>query len=416
MHRWRTADDERSWTKTATTEGNQVSTGLMRRGMAYVLVAALASGLLAVAVPGQSSSSSAPRIADSSARSVAGTRQPSSTIGVAAQKPTKLQRIARSLVAAGAPGAIVYVRTPNGVRSATAGFARLHPRVPMRAVVHYRIASVTKTFVATVVLQLAGQGKVSLDDPVERWLPGLVPNGAAITVRMLLNHTSGLYDIADDPALLAEFAQNPTRQWTPREVLRFALSQPPLSAPGSSSAYSNTGYILLGLVIEAVTGEPLDQVLGERLVQPLRLRATSFPSGTGLPEPAAHGYELRDGRFIELIYNPSIAWGTGHIVSNVADLSTFFAALLKGRLLPAALLKQMKAGPAPKTGWIAGLGLLTTRTPCGTAYGHGGDIDGWHDEVLATANGRRVAVVMVNYAPARLHGRFAAAPAALCSQ
>jgi D-alanyl-D-alanine carboxypeptidase len=415
MHRWRTANDERSWTKTAT-EGKRVSGRLMGRRTAYVLVAALAAGLLAVAVPRQGSSSSAPRIADSSARSVAGIRQPSSPIGVAAKKPVKLQRIARSLVAAGAPGAIVYVRTPNGVRSATAGFARLQPRVPMRVAVHYRIASVTKTLVATVVLQLAGQGKVSLDDPVERWLPGLVPNGAAITLRMLLKHTSGLYDIADDPTLRAEFAENPTRQWTPREVLRFALSHPPLFPPGSSYAYSNTGYVLLGLVIEAATGKPLDQVLRERLGQPLRLRATSFPSGTGLPEPAAHGYELRDGRFVELTYNPSIAWATGHIVSSVADLSTFFAALMKSRLFPPALLKQMKAGPAPKTGWIAGLGLLTTRTPCGVAYGHGGDIPGWHDEVLATADGRRVAVVMVNYAPARLEGRFAAAPAALCSQ
>src|SRR5512132_2189143 len=238
----------------------------MLRRMAYVLVAALAAGLLAVAVPRQGSSSSAPRIADSSARSVAGTagtRQPSSPIGVAAEKPSKLQRIARSLVAAGAPGAVVYARTPNGVRSASAGFARLQPRVPMRVAVHYRIASVTKTLVATVVLQLAGAGKVSLEDSVERWLPGLVPNGAAISLRMLLKHTGGLYDIADDPTLLAEFAANPTRQWTPREVLRFALSHPPLFPPGSSYAYSNTGYVLLGLVIEAVTGKPLDHVLGE---------------------------------------------------------------------------------------------------------------------------------------------------------
>lgn len=379
---------------TAETERERVSSGLTRPRRVCIPVASVAAGVLAVAVPTQGSSSAAPT----------------------AKKPTALQRIARSLVAAGAPGAVVYVRTPTGVRSATAGFASLQPRVPMRVAVHYRIASVTKTFVATVVLQLAGQGKVSLDDPVDRWLPGLVPNGAAITLRMLLNHTGGLYDVADDPTLRAEFAEHPTRQWTPREVLRFALSHPPLFPPGSSYAYSNTGYMLLGLVIEAVTGEPLDRVLGERLVQPLRLRATSFPSGTGLPEPAAYGYDLRDGRFVELTYNPSIAWATGHIISNVADLSTFFAALMKSRLFPAALLKQMKAGPAPKTGWIAGLGLLTTRTPCGVAYGHGGDIPGWHDEVLATANGSRVAVVMVNNAPARLEGRFAAAPAALCAR
>jgi D-alanyl-D-alanine carboxypeptidase len=389
---------------------------LTRRRRAYIDVAAVAAGVLALAIPTQGSSSSATRIAGSSVPPVGGVRQPGTTTGLAAKKPTKLQRIARSLVAAGAPGAVVYVKTPSGVRSASAGFARLQPRVPMRVAVHYRIASVTKTFVATGVLQLAGAGRVSLDDPVERWLPGLVPNGPAITLRMLLNHTSGLYDLANDPTLLAEFAEHPTRQWTPREVLRFALSHPPLFPPGSSYAYSNTGYVLLGLVIEAVTGTPLDQVLRERLVQPLRLRATSFPNGTGLPEPAAHGYELRDGRFVELTYNPSIAWGTGHIVSSVADLSAFFAALMKSRLFPAALLKEMKARPAPKIGWIAGLGLLTTRTPCGVAYGHGGDIPGWHDEVLATADGRRVAVIMVNYAPARLEGRFVAAPAALCSR
>jgi D-alanyl-D-alanine carboxypeptidase len=287
----------------------------------------------------------------------------------------------------------------------------------MRAAVHYRIGSVTKTFVAAVVLQLAAEGRLRLDDPVERWLPGLVPNGAVITLRMLLNHTSGLYNYSDDPTLLAEFRGDELGRWTPRELLSFAFSHPPLFAPGSSSSYSNTGYVVLGLVVEAITGTPLDAVLRERLFQPLRLRATSFPSGTGLQEPAAHGYELRDKRLLDLtpLYNPSIAWAAGQMVSNAADLTTFFAALMNGRLLPAALLKQMKAGPAPTTGWIAGLGLLTTRTPCGVAYGHGGDIPGWHGEVLATADGRRIAVVMVNYDPARLEGRFAAAPAALCS-
>jgi D-alanyl-D-alanine carboxypeptidase len=331
---------------------------------------------------------------------------------------TELQRIAASLVAAGAPGAVVYVRTPRGVRTAVAGFARLRPAVRMRVADHYRIGSVTKTFVATAVLQLVAEGKLSLDEPVDRVLPGVVPNGAAITLRMLLNHTSGLYNFSDDPELVADVTANPSREWNPRELLAVAFSHPPLFAPGSAHAYNNTGYVLLGLTVEAVTGRPLGEVLRARIFAPLHLSGTSFPRSIAMPAPLAHGYWAPQGALVDLtsIFNFSAAYAAGQMVSTVRDLSTFFGALLQGRLLPARLLQQMKALPAPKSGWIAGLGLLTTRTRCGTAFGHGGDAVGWHDEVLATGDGRRVAVVMVNYDPARLEGRFAAAPAALCSK
>jgi D-alanyl-D-alanine carboxypeptidase len=372
--------------------------------------AAFVAGCVMLAIFAQSTSSAAPdgRILSDSSQT-----------GVLTKKPTPLQRIAGSLVAAGAPGAIVYVRTPNGARYATAGLAQIEPRVLMNLVDHYRIGSVTKTFVATAVLQLVAQGKLRLDDSVDRWLPGVVPSGAAITLRMLLNHTSGLYNLADDPELLAQVTANLGREWAPEELLPFALSHPPLFAPGSASAYSNTGYVLLGLVVEKVTSKPLPQVLREQLFEPLHLQGTSFPSVIAMPSPAAHGYWAPSGKLVDLtpIFNPSAAYAAGQMVSTVSDLSRFFGALLGGRVLPASLLRQMKpAAVVPKSGWVAGLGLLATRTPCGTAFGHGGDILGWHNEALATANGRRVAVVMVNYAPARLEGRFAAAPAALCSK
>jgi D-alanyl-D-alanine carboxypeptidase len=333
-------------------------------------------------------------------------------------RASALQRIARSLVAAGAPGAIVFVKTPKGVRSAAAGLAQLRPAVRMRVGNHYRIGSITKTFVATAVLQLVGDGKLTLDEPVERVLPGLVPNGAAITLRMLLNHTSGLYDYVNDTQLYALVTVDLSREWKPRELLGFAFSHPPLFAPGSATSYSNTGYVVLGLVVEAVTGKPLGQVLRERIFQPLRLADTSIGSGIAMPQPVAHGYWAPHGALEDLTasLNMSVAYAGGQMVSTVRDLSTFFAALLQGRLVPRGLLSEMKRAPAPKTGWVAGLGLLTTRTPCGAAFGHGGDALGWHDEALATADGRRVAVVMVNYDPDRLDGRFVGAQAALCAK
>jgi D-alanyl-D-alanine carboxypeptidase len=343
---------------------------------------------------------------------------PAAPSAVVTEKPTQLQRIARSLVAAGAPGAIVYLRTPKGVRSAAAGLAQLQPRAPMRVADHYRIGSITKTYVATVVLQLVADGSLNLDDSVERWLPGLVPNGSAITVRMLLNHTSGLYNYADDPKFVALAMANPSREWAPRELVAFAVSHPPLFPPGSAAAYCNTGYILLGLLVESVTAESLGEVLRERLFEPLRLRETSFGSGIAIANPVAHGYWAPQGTLVDLtpILNASFGWAAGQMVSTVGDVSKFFSALLGGRVLPASLLKQMKAVPPPQNGWVAGLGLLTTRTRCGTAFGHGGDAVGWHSEALATADGRRVAVIMVNYAPERLEGRFAAAPTVLCSR
>lgn len=314
---------------------------------------------------------------------------------VAAKKPTRLQKIVRGLVAAHAPGALAFVRTPTGARSAAAGFAQLQPRVPMRAVDRYRIASVTKTFVATIVLQLAGEERLGVDDPVERWLPGVVPNGGAITLRQLLSHTSGLFNYTEglENALLA----NPGRAWSPRDLLELAFSHAPLFAPGANWSYSNTNYVLLGLVIEAVTGKKVDQELRERLFEPLALRSTSFPSGISIEEPFAHGYVgLPGGTLFDVtsILSPSWSYAAGQIVSTAADVTTFFSALLKGRLLPAPLLTQMKTGSA--VSGVYGLGLQIISTPCGRAFGHDGNFFAWRNVVWSTANGRRVAVVMVN--------------------
>ena len=315
----------------------------------------------------------------------------------AAKKPTRVQKIARSLVAARAPGAIVFVRTPKGVHSAVAGVAQTQPRVPMRVADRFRIASVTKTFVATVVLQLASEGKLGLDDSIERWLPGLVPNGAQITLRELLSHTSGLFNYVDDTAWQTTELGNPGRAWLPTELLPYSFSHGLLFPPGTNFAYSNTGYILLGLVIEKITGEPLGQVLRERIIDPLGLHATSFPTDLAVPEPFVHGYASIAGSpllDITLLLHPSFLYAAGQIVSTAADLTTFFGALLKGRLLSASLLTQMKTGSSVSGTY--GLGMRLSFSPCGRAYGHDGDFVGWRNVVWSNATGTRIAVVLVN--------------------
>jgi D-alanyl-D-alanine carboxypeptidase len=182
-----------------------------------------------------------------------------------------VQRIVGRLVAAGAPGAVAVVRTPTGTRRAAAGFARLRPRARMRATDRFRVASITKPFVATVVLQLAAQGRLRLDDPVERWRPGLIPGGKTTTLRQLLGHTSGLFDYDDDRAWVRKRIANPDREWSPRELVAIATSHAPLFAPGTKWSYSNTNYVVLGLVVEAATARTLGRELQERIFSRLRL-------------------------------------------------------------------------------------------------------------------------------------------------
>ena len=351
---------------------------------------------------------------------VAATTAPAAT----PTRQAKLRQLAQSLVRAGAPGAIVFVRAPSATRSAVSGFSNLEPRVPMRATDRFRVASITKTFVAAIVLQLEAEGKLDIDDPVERWLPGRVPNGPSITLRELLSHTSGIFNYTDDQAFIGGIISNPSRAWSPGELLSVAFSHAALFAPGTNWSYSNTNFILLGLVIEAATGKPIEQELQQRIFGPLALGATSFPTGLSVDGPFVHGYlggtpefPTPGSSFLDVtpLLSPTWAWAAGGIVSTAANVTTFYAALLKGRVLPAAQLAEMKA-PSPVVGTY-GLGLTLTSTRCGRAVGHDGDFPGYRSIVLATPNGRREAVVMINVDESRVPwSRLeAAAGIALCS-
>jgi D-alanyl-D-alanine carboxypeptidase len=322
-------------------------------------------------------------------------------------KRTPLGHIAAQLVRDGAPSALVLVRTRTGTHRAARGLGSRAPRVALRPTDRFRVASVTKTFVATVVLQLVAEGKVGLDDLVDRRLPGLLPDGGAITVRELLNHTSGLFDYDEDKSWQETVIAHPDREWSPRELVAVATAHGLLFPPGTAWFYSDTNYEVLGLLVEAVTGTTLERELRERIFEPLGLAATSFPNAPAIDGAHAHGYVgwrtlpwLPAGTLVDAttLVSPSIWWAASAIVANADDLARFYAALLGGRLVRADLLAAMRT-PSPVTSatlFRYGFGLEQFRTDCGRAYGHLGDGLGYRTAVYARADGRRVAVVMVN--------------------
>jgi D-alanyl-D-alanine carboxypeptidase len=315
----------------------------------------------------------------------------------AAPKRANLTSMAHELVRGGAPGAIVYVRTPTATRAGVAGFADRDAHVLMRAADRFRIASVSKAFVSVLILQLEAEGKLDIDDPVAKYLPDVVPNGAAITLRELMNHTSGLFNYTDDAAFVNDPIANFSRAWTPSELLALAFAHPPNFAPGANWSYSNTNYIVLGLVVEAMTKKPLGDVLQERIFTPLALTSTSFPMTIELAPDLVHGYvKLPGSPLIDISagLNPSSGWAAGGIVSTTRDVTAFYRALFTGKLLAAAQLAELET--ATQNSGTYGLGIFGTFAACGRAFTHPGDFLGWQNIAYSTANGKRQAVVVVN--------------------
>jgi D-alanyl-D-alanine carboxypeptidase len=329
-----------------------------------------------------------------------------------AGRAAKLQRAIDRVVAAGAPGTLALVRERDRTIRLASGYADLKARRPMRATDRFRIGSVTKTFVATVVLQLVGEGRLSLTDTVEGRLPGLVPNGQAITVRQLLNMTSGLFDYPKDPRIFAPFLQGDlAHAWAPRELVAVATSHAPLFAPGTGYAYCNTCYVLLGLMIEAASDNPLKAELRQRILEPLRLHATSFATTPRIAGRHARGYMRVGQPSLEDVtaLSPSWGWAAGAIASTADDVARFYRALLGGRLLRPKLLRAMRTTVAGNAEARYGLGIGTLRLPCSTAWGHQGGIIGYDAWALASRDGRRQTVVFTNLEGSSFPKRAAAA-------
>ncbi|MEV6170505.1 serine hydrolase domain-containing protein [Streptomyces sp. NPDC051954] len=310
-------------------------------------------------------------------------------------------------VEAGVPGVTATVKDGRGTWSATAGVGDVETDQPRSAQDRYRVGSITKTFVATVLLQLEAEGRLSLDDTVDKWLPGVVEgnghDGGQITVRQLLNHTSGIYNYTGDDDFvrtyfMAEgFFEHRYDTVTPRHLVAIAMKHKPDFAPGTSWSYSNTNYVLASMVIEKATGHRYGDEVRRRIIEPLHLTGTSVPGTRAtLPQPSGRAYsklaeEVTGPTYDVTELNPSLASAAGEMISDSADLNRFYRALLQGRLLPAEQLKEMKTTVAnPHTNETRyGLGLMDVELSCGIhVWGHEGGIHGSSSVALTTADGR----------------------------
>jgi D-alanyl-D-alanine carboxypeptidase len=339
-------------------------------------------------------------------------------------RPASLKSLTEQLVADGAVGAIGVARHGQELAQAAAGIASLASGQPMRPGDRYRAGSITKTFVAVAVLQLVGQGRLRLGDPIDRWLPGLVPGGGKITIRELLNHTSGLQDYFNDRSFDSQVLAG--QQFIPAQLVAIANALGPVFPPGTSWAYSNTDYILLGLIVEKATGHSLQAELARRIFLPMHLDDTSFPvDQTNIPGDHAHGYiDLPGAPPLDVTtrVNPSATWAAGALVSTVSDITSFYRDLFSGRLLRPDLLAAMTTTVPTNIGADYGLGIFSLTLPCGTAWGHNGDFFGYNNIALTSPDGRRQAGFMINLdvqngaPPAGLeHQVQAAAVSAFCS-
>jgi D-alanyl-D-alanine carboxypeptidase len=288
----------------------------------------------------------------------------------------------------GAPGVIMLALDEGHESAAAAGYGDLRRRRRAAPADRFWIGSITKTFVATVVMQLVGEGRLALDDPVSRWLPGL-PNGSRIPVRRLLDHTSGLPDYFQVPQVARRLA-GPRALVPAPEIVRMAASEPLVFEPGSDYGYSSTNYLVLGEIVRRVTGRGIGVEIRERLISKLGLARTTFGRPSGPMRGYQKGGQPKDVTLWTL-GGPSAAGG---IWSDARGVAQFFSALLGGRLLPPAELERMLTITKPS---LMGLGIGGEPASCGRiAWGHGGSTPGYETMALASRDGRTVVVAAAN--------------------
>ncbi|GGM93107.1 serine hydrolase [Lentzea pudingi] len=318
------------------------------------------------------------------------------------------------------PGALMSVRNPDGrVTNYTAGVGDIRTKSKVPTDGYVRIASNTKMFVSVAVLQLAGDGKLALDDTVEKHLPGVVRGtgaGAAIdgrnmTIRQLLNHTSGMTRAM--PLMPNGILPIKDRYFEARELLDAALAEAPTFAPGQDRVweYSNAGYVLLGLVTQKVAGRPLAEVITDQIINRIGLKETYYP-GPGdrdIRSPHPRGYLTATdaegkpipGKLTDITrFDPSIAGAAGQMIATPSDVNKFLVALQAGQLLKPQQLAEMRktiTAPGFPESWTYGLGVIGMKLSCGVmAYGHGGDADGFQSRTAITTDGRAVTLAVTN--------------------
>lgn len=297
--------------------------------------------------------------------------------------------VARDIQAAGidARGAIVEVTSPRGTWCEAFGTADASGK-PMTTDMRFRIASISKTFTGAAVLRLADEGKLSISDPISKYLPnpnpGQFPHWNEITIQQLANHTSGLSEITDSPAFQARKRRDPSARWSPEQLVRFAHEE---HLPGAVYDYANTNYVILGMLIERVSGQSVRSFFRDTLIGPLGLKGTDVAEAGDKPKLNCHGYA---GKQDLTCHNPSWAWCAGHLVSNVADLTSWIRAECTGMVLSPASQKKLVAIVKPSVN--AGFGIENYNG----WLGHTGRIEGYSSACFYSPTLDSTVVVLVN--------------------
>nr|CEL17420.1 D-alanyl-D-alanine carboxypeptidase [Kibdelosporangium sp. MJ126-NF4] len=372
---------------------------LLRRAGATALAVTLVAGL---AAPGVATA------ADTPVSKVA-----------ARQDRPELQRAIQKLVDAGFAGVQMRVHDARGDWVGSAGVRKLGETAKPPTNGRFRIGSNTKTFTATVVLQLVAEGKVGLDAPAADYLPRLGLD-RRITVRMLLQHTSGVFNYTGEyfpdgtvvPGIVwagKEWVDNRFHTYQPEELVRFALSKPARFEPGTGWSYSNTNYTLARLLIENVTGRSYAEEMQRRILRPLGLRGTVVPGASPeMPGPHAHAYyryqDAGQWKTIDVTrQNPSWAPAAGDMISTTQDLHTFFSALMGGKLLPTPLMAEMRRTQPNTNGFGLGVRVQEAAPDCGgTVYFHNGGVNGYGTLMYSTPDGRKTMTASITIGDAAI--------------
>ncbi|WP_438023687.1 serine hydrolase domain-containing protein [Sorangium sp. So ce233] len=297
------------------------------------------------------------------------------------------------------PGAAAAVSIGGCRWLGAAGVADAEANVAMQPDDLFRVGSITKSFVAALALMLHAEGRLSLDDAVSRYVDG-VPRGEQISVRQILNHTSGLFDFTSCDEFWSAAVDDPTRAWTPAELVALAASKPPYFEPGQGFAYSNTNYIVAGLLVEAASGEPVGELLRSRVLEPAELAHTYLDGAEAAVPGLVHGYGRSRGQLVDTTsaIDPSAAGTAGALVSTTGDLTRFYRKLLDGTLLGPAELAELTTWVDAPLGEVNGYGLGLSRreSPLGVEYGHDGSIWGFTSSSYHAIDNDASITVLVN--------------------
>jgi D-alanyl-D-alanine carboxypeptidase len=335
------------------------------------------------------------------------------TVGIAgpasaASTTADVQRGLERLVAApgGPPGAIATLYRDGKLTVLRAGRADATKKGAPRATDHMRIASVAKAFNGAVALNLVRAGRLGLDDTIGQRLTGMPAAWGAVTVRQMLNHTSGLPDYTQSKGFAEQASKRPRAYVSPQTIIGWVSKDPLEFAPGSTYEYSNTDNIVVGLIVEAVTGGSYAQALRQIVFGPAGLSQTSLPTKPALPNPFIHGYMVAPGEQpedVSTLLSPSGAWASGGIVSTPANLNTFIRSYLGLKFFDQAQQQQQmkwfvggKSSPPGPGKNSAGLALFRYQSKCGTVYGHTGNFPGYVQWAAATADGSRSVTTTLN--------------------